>query len=61
MPRETGQLLGTPVDEKAVLSITAHHRSNSMKPALPDGLPPTDHPHHTVLSVDAFHEFPGAS
>jgi hypothetical protein len=57
MTWETGQLLGTPMDEKAVLPITAHHRSNSVQPALPNGLPPTDHPQHTVLSVNAFHEF----
>ena len=57
VPWETGQLLGTPVDEKAALPITAHHRGNSVQPALPNGLPPTDYPQHTVLSVNAFHEF----
>jgi hypothetical protein len=57
VPWETRQLLGTPMDEKAVLPITAHHDGNSVQPALPDGLPPTDHPQHMVLNVNAFHEF----
>lgn len=57
MTRETGQVLGTPMDEEAALPITAHHRSNSVQPALPNGLPPTHYPLHTVLSVNAFHEF----
>lgn len=57
VPWETEQLLGTPMDEKAALPITAHHRGNSVQPALPNCLPPTDYPQHTVLSVNAFHEF----
>lgn len=55
--RETGQLLGTPVDEKATLSIAAHHHTDPVQPALPDGLPPADHSQHSVLSIDTFHEF----
>jgi hypothetical protein len=57
VPWETGQLLGTPMDEKAALPITADHRGNSVQPALPNGLPPADDPQHTVLSVHAFDEF----
>ena len=57
VPWETGQLLGTPMDEKVALPITAHHYGNSVQPALPNGVPPTDHPQHTVVSVNAFHEF----
>lgn len=57
VPWETGQMLGTPMDEKAALPITAHHYGNSVQPALPNGLPPTDYPQHTVPSVNAFHEF----
>ncbi len=54
---EAGQLLGTPMDEKAALPITAHHQGDTVQPPLPNGVPPPDHPQHTVLNVDAFHEF----
>lgn len=54
---ETGQLLGTPMDEKATLPIAAHHDAHPMQPALPDGLLPADHSQHSVLSIDTFHEF----
>lgn len=57
VPWETGQLVGTPVDEIAALLITAHHRGDSMQPALPDGFPPTDYAQDMVLGVNAFHEF----
>jgi hypothetical protein len=57
VPWETGQLRGTSMDEEAALPITAHHRGHSVQPALPNGLPSTDCPQHTVLSVNAFHEF----
>jgi hypothetical protein len=57
VPWETGQLLGTPMDEKATLPIAAHHDAHPMQPALPDGLLPADHSQHSVLSIDTFHEF----
>lgn len=57
VPWETGQLLGTPMDEKATLPISAHHRGNPVQPALPNGIPSTNCPQHTVLNVDTFHEF----
>ena len=44
VPWETGQLLGTPMDEKATLPITAHHRGNPVQPTLSNGVPPTDYP-----------------
>ena len=57
VPWETGQLLCAPMDQETVLPITAHHYGNSVQPALPNGLPPTDHSQHTVLSIHSFHEF----
>lgn len=57
VPWETGQLLGTPMDEKATFPIAAHHHAHPMQPALPDGLPPADHSQRSVLSIDTFHEF----
>jgi hypothetical protein len=45
------------MDEKTALPITAHHHANPVQPALPNGVPPTDYPQHTVLSVNTFHEF----
>jgi hypothetical protein len=57
VPWETGQPLGTPMDEKATLPVAAHHHANSVQPALPDGLPPADHSPHPVLSIDTFYEF----
>ena len=44
VPWETGELLGTPMDEKTALPITAHHHANPVQPALPNGLPPIDYP-----------------
>lgn len=57
VPWEPGQLLGTPMDEKATLPITAHDHANTVQPTLPDGLPPADHSQHSILSIDTFHEF----
>ncbi len=57
VPWETGQLLGTPMDEKATLPIAAHEHANPVQPALPDCLPPADHSQHSVLSIDTLHEF----
>ncbi len=57
LPRETGQLFGTPMNEKATLPIAAHHHANPVQPALPNSVPPTDHPQHTILRINAFHEF----
>lgn len=57
MPRETGQLRGTPMDEKATSPIAAHHHADPVQPALPNSVPPTDHPQHTVPRIHTFHEF----
>ncbi|MEY9988007.1 hypothetical protein ABIE67_000039 [Streptomyces sp. V4I8] len=57
VPWETGQLLGTPMNQKATLPIAAHHHANPVQPALPDGLPPADDSQHSVLIIDTFHEF----
>jgi len=57
VPRQTRQLLGTPMDEKATLPIAAHHHANPVQPALPNSVPPTDSPQHTILRINAFHEF----
>jgi hypothetical protein len=57
VPWETGQVLGPPMDEKTALPIAAHHHADPVQPALPNGVPPTDYPQHTVLSVNTFHEF----
>lgn len=57
VPWETGQVLGPPVDEKTASPIAAHHHANPVQPALPNGVPATDYPQHTVLSVNTFHEF----
>lgn len=57
VPRETGQVLGPPMDEKTALLIAAHHHANPVQPALPNRIPPTDHPQHTILSINTFHEF----
>lgn len=57
VPGETGQLLGTPMDEEAPSPIAAHHHADPVRPALPDGLPAADHSQHPVLGTDTFHEF----
>jgi hypothetical protein len=57
VPRETGQVLGPPMDEKTALPIAAHHHANPVQPALPIRIPPTDYPQHTILSINTFHEF----
>jgi hypothetical protein len=45
------------MDEKPAPPVPAHHHADTVQPALPNRLPPTDHTHDTVLSVNAFHEF----
>lgn len=57
VPRETGQLLGTPMDEKTTLPIAAHHHADPVQPALPNRVPPIDLPQHTILRINAFHDF----
>ncbi|MFH8491234.1 hypothetical protein [Streptomyces longisporoflavus] len=34
-----------------------HDHGNPVQPALPDGVPPTHRPQHTILSIDPIHDF----
>lgn len=57
MPRESGHLLSTPMDEDPTLPVVTHDHGNPVQPALPDGVSPTHWPQHTVLCIDTFHDF----
>ncbi len=57
MPRVSGHLLSTPMDQDPTLPVVTHDHCNTVQPALPDGVSPTHWPQHTVLCIDTFHDF----